>query len=85
MGGRTGDLTFFYVLVLAGIELILFIVAVMVSRFRFRRKTMLVTHWCFSCQAVLTLSQGVFSFLLCSARGQARGAARVGRGQTQDS
>lgn len=48
---------------LAGTELISFIAAHAVPRFRFRKKTMLIAHRCFSyCRAVLTSSQGLFSF-----------------------
>ena len=54
--------------------------------FWIRMRRVLITCWCFNCcRAVLTPSQGLFSFSLCPANEQARGAARAGRGQTQDS
>ena len=48
-------------------------------------RRVLITPRCFNCcRAVLILSQGHLSFLLCPANGQAAGAVRAGRGQTQD-
>lgn len=48
-------------------------------------RRVLITPWCFNCcRAVLTPSQGHLSLLLCPANRQAGGAARAGRGQTQD-
>lgn len=48
-------------------------------------RRVLITPRCFNCcRAVLILSQGHLSLLLCPANGQAGGAVRAGRGQTQD-
>ena len=58
----------------------------MLPCFGFRRKIMLIIHLCFSCcWAVLTLSQGLFSFSCCPASEDSGGAQGAGRGQNQDS
>ena len=47
---------------------------------------MLITHWCFSCcWAVLTLSQGFFSFSYYSASEEAGWTQQARRGHSQDS
>lgn len=61
------------VLVLAEVELIFFIVAGMMPCFRFRMRTMLLTHPCFSCRAMCTHSQRLFSSSHCSASKELRG------------
>jgi len=49
-------------------------------------RVMLITHWCFSCcWAVLTLSQGVFSFSYWPASKEAGWAPEAGRGHSRDS
>ena len=71
------------VLVSAGIELILFLVAGAVLCCGLGVRIMLITHWWFSCGWVMfILSQGLFSG---PARERAGGAQETGRGHSQDS
>jgi len=75
-----------YVLVLAQIELIFFLIASVGLCFGFVLKTVWVTHQCFHyCWAVLTQSQGFFCFSHHPTSEEARGARGVGRGHSQDS
>jgi len=63
------------VLVLAGIELIVFVAAGMRLCFGFLQKTLLTTQGCFShCWAVLTHSQGLFCSSPCPTSERAGGA-----------
>ena len=72
-------------LVLAGIELIFFIVAGMGLRFGFVLKTVLITQGCFHyCRAVLTQSQGLFCVSPHPTSEEAGGAQEVGRGHSWD-
>ena len=70
-----------FVLVLAGIELIFFIVASMGQCFGFVLKTVLITQRCFSyCWAGLTQSQGLFCFSPQPTSEQAEGGTRSWEG-----
>jgi len=74
------------VVVLAGIELIFFVVAGMGLCFGSSLKTMLISQGCFSyCLAVLTQSQGLFCFSHHSTSEQAWSVQEVGRGHSLDS
>ena len=74
------------VLVLAGIELIFFIVASMGMCFAFVLRTVLIAQGCFSyCWAVLTQSQGLCCSSPHPASEEAGGAQGVGRGHSRDS
>lgn len=64
--------------VLADMGLIFFIVVGMMVCLGFRRKIMLITQQCFRCcQAVFTLSQGLFSFFYWDAQGAGKGHSQV--------
>ena len=84
---KTGrDRRWMCVLVSEGTELILFLVTGTVLCFGFGMRIMLVTRWCFSCcWAVLTLTQGLFSFSHSPASEEAGGAPEAGRAHNQDS
>ena len=74
------------VLVLAGTELIFFIVANMGLCFGFVLKTVLIIQECFSyCWAVLTQSQGLCCFSHHPTSEEAGGAQEAGRGHSWDS
>jgi len=75
-----------WVVVWAGIELILFIAAHMVLYFVFVIKTVLmITHWCFSSSwTVSTQHQGHLCFSPCLTSGWAGDAQDAGRGHNQD-
>lgn len=68
-----------FVLVLAGIELVVFLVCDPVLCFVFSVRMMLIAQWCFSCcWAVLTLRQGHLS-VSCSASEQVHKGAKPGQ------
>lgn len=74
------------VLHLAGTELIFFLASEMFLCFGFRVRIMLIALRCSSCcRAVLTPSQGLFSFSHCPASAEAGGAPGAGRGHSWDS
>ena len=84
--GFTYTLSCSFVLVLAGIELIFFIVASTGLCFGFVLKTVLIIQGCFHyCRAVLTQSQGLFCFSPHPTSEKAGGAQEVGRGHSWDS
>lgn len=63
---------------LAGIELMFFLVVGTVVCLRFRMRTLLITHWCFSCcWAVPMLGQGLLSFARPASK-QAQIAKKLG-------
>lgn len=73
----------FLFLALAEIGLVFFIVSDMVPVFGFRKKIMLVTHWCFGCcWGIFSLRQGLFSFSYCSAKLENWGAPEACRQQS---
>jgi len=74
------------VLVLAGVELIFFIVAIMGLCFGFVLETVLVIQGCFSyCRAGLTQSQGRFCYSAHPTGERAEGAQGAERGHGWDS
>lgn len=73
------------VLVSVDIELFFFIIPGMVLWFWYRRKIILITHWCFNFhREVLTLSQELLSISYCPASEETV-HKKLGKGQNQES